>query len=561
MKECLKKNKLLLVVTVLFSVITSVGNAVVAIFLQKIIDVTMGKDFNGFLNVLLATLAYIALYGMCYFIYAVTSKMLVRNLTRMLRKKVFRGVLRRGYQDFTSVNTADYISALTNDVKLVEENYILPLLLMLQHAITFVATLVLLLILSPVVTGCLVLCMILMYTIPSLFGKALQSRQDALSGKLARFTTRLKDIFSGYEVIKSYRVTSKVEEEFRQENHEVADAKYAADKLFVINESLSQMLAIITQVVAIFVSAYLVLRGSISMGTLIALVQLGGSFVWPIVTLMQNLPKVKSIKPVLARLDEFSDYSDSSFTGTETPSFRSELKAKSLAFSYDPEHPVLSGAELTLRKGKKYAVVGESGCGKTTLIKLLSGCYAGYEGEIWLDDRELRTLDIERVREMISIIHQNVYMFDKSIEENICIYQSFPKEKLDQALRLSGVDRFLSQTTDGLASPVGENGANLSGGQRQRIAIARALVQRTPILILDEGTSAIDMQTAYDIESRLLKIPELTLLTVTHKMSGELLGKYDEIIFMKDGIVAEMGNLEELLRRKAEFATFYSLNV
>ena len=521
----------------------------------------MGKDFNGFLNVLLATLAYIALYGMCYFIYAVTSKMLVRNLTRMLRKKVFVGVLRRGYQDFTSVNTADYISALTNDVKLVEENYILPLLLMLQHAITFVATLVLLLILSPVVTGCLVLCMLLMYTIPSLFGKALQSRQDALSGKLARFTTRLKDIFSGYEVIKSYRVTGKVEEEFRQENHEVADAKYAADKLFVINESLSQMLAIITQVVAIFVSAYLVLRGNISIGTLIALVQLGGSFVWPIVTLMQNLPKVKSIKPVLARLDEFSDYSDSSFTGTEAPSFQSELKAKSLTFSYDPEHPVLSGAELTLRKGKKYAVVGESGCGKTTLIKLLSGCYAGYEGEIRLDDRELRTLDIERVREMISIIHQNVYMFDKSIEENICIYQSFPQEKLDQALRLSGVDRFLSQTTDGLASPVGENGANLSGGQRQRIAIARALIQRTPILILDEGTSAIDMQTAYDIESRLLKIPELTLLTVTHKMSGELLGKYDEIIFMKDGIVAEMGNLEELLRRKSEFATFYSLNV
>lgn len=195
------------------------------------------------------------------------------------------------------------------------------------------------------------------------------------------------------------------------------------------------------------------------------------------------------------------------------------------------------------------------------LIKLLSGCYAGYEGEIRLDGRELRTLDIDRVREMISVIHQNVYMFDKSIEENICIYQSFPQEKLDNALRLSGVDRFLSQTTDGLASPVGENGANLSGGQRQRIAIARALIQRTPILILDEGTSAIDMQTAYDIESRLLKIPELTLLTITHKMSGELLGKYDEIIFMKEGIVAEMGNLEELLRRKSEFATFYSLNI
>ena len=160
---------------------------------------------------------------------------------------------------------------------------------------------------------------------------------------------------------------------------------------------------------------------------------------------------------------------------------------------------------------------------------------------------------------MVSVIHQNVYMFDKSIKENICLYKEFSEAKIDEILSLSGVDKFIKGLEGELEYAVGENGSNLSGGQRQRIAIARALIQETPILVLDEGTSSIDMQTGYDIESRLLNIDNLTLITINHKMSEELLGLYDEIIFMEDGAIIEKGSLTKLLEKKGRFYNFYTL--
>ena len=118
---------------------------------------------------------------------------------------------------------------------------------------------------------------------------------------------------------------------------------------------------------------------------------------------------------------------------------------------------------------------------------------------------------------------------------------------------------FLNQTTQGLSSPVGENGTNLSGGQKQRIAVARAIVRKKPLLILDEGTSAVDMQTAYDIESSLLKLEDLTLLTITHNMRKDLLELYDEIIYMEKGKIAEKGPFEELMKMEGKFNDFFQL--
>lgn len=214
---------------------------------------------------------------------------------------------------------------------------------------------------------------------------------------------------------------------------------------------------------------------------------------------------------------------------------------------------------MTLYKGKKYAIVGKSGCGKTTLVKLLTGNYSSYNGNITYDDTSLSDLDIEKVQSMASVIHQNIYMFDDSIRQNICLYDTFTGKNLSGALKTSGVEQFLERMPDGLLSKVGENGSNLSGGQRQRVAVARALIRNKPILILDEGTSAVDMQTAYDIESRLLAIDDLTLITITHNLSADLLGQYDQIIYMEDGDVVDTGNLTELLSKQAGFYHFVNL--
>ena len=401
--------------------------------------------------------------------------------------------------------------------------------------------------------------MLLIFIVPSIFGKKLESKQMNLSNKLTSFTTLIKDMLSGYDIIKSYNLKRDAFKEFEEENIDLAKAKFEADKLLVINETLSQLLGMGTQFVAVFLSAYLVLKGNITMGTLIAIVQLSGSFIQPVIMIMSYLPKITSMNSVITRLDELSNYKDSSFTGNGNPSFKNSIELKNINFEYEENKHIIDGVDLTIIKNKKYAIVGPSGCGKSTLVKLILGYYADYNGQIKYDDNEIRNLNIEKINNMTSIIHQNVYMFDKNIKDNICLYKNFSYENINEILKLSGAYEFINEIEEGLDYHMGENGNNLSGGQKQRIAIARALIQETPILVLDEGTSAIDMQTGYDIENRLLSLEDLTLITITHKMSEELLSLYDEIIYMENGKIIEQGSFEDLIKREERFFDFYKL--
>ncbi len=559
MKSIFKQNKLLLSITVVLSIITSIAYVYIALILQKVTDTALSKDLSAFKIVLIQAVVYLLILGLIKYIYAICSKRLVCNIIRQLRNNVFQGILHRNVQDFTSVNSADYLSAFTNDIKLVEDNYILSLLMILQYIVMFVGTVIMLFIISPLIAVCLIGFLILMLVVPSFFGKALQRRQDRLSKTLSLFTVKIKDILSGYEVIKSYNMSSHIKSEFKKQNDETISARFNSDKLTAASESLSEILAYLTLFSGIFIGAYLIILGNISAGTLLALIQLSSSFVNPLMIIMQCVPKIQGVKPILIRLEEFSNYKDTSFTGTETPSFDNTIKADGLHFSYDKNHSVLNNTELIIKKNKKYAIVGQSGCGKSTLVKLLSGKYYNYEGEILYDEKDIRNLDIDQLTNMISTIHQNIYMFDDTVKENICLYESFSDEELKNALEISGVQQFLDNTPNGIQSLVGENGSNLSGGQRQRIAVARALIQKKPILILDEGTSAIDMQTAYDIENRLLKLENLTLITITHNMSRDILSMYDAIIYMENGAIAEIGKLDELISNNSAFYRFFNL--
>lgn len=551
-----KHNRLLLAVNILVTMIVAAAGSLLALLLKNIIDVTVSGDMKQFVRSLLFNVLYLTGFAIIYFVGAIINKRMIRNVILNMRQSIFKGIFRRNYSDFYEVNTADYISVLTNDIKLVDENYIQPLMGIIDNGLSFLFTLAILLFVSPMLTLLLFVGLVLMLLIPGMIGQKLQVKQEILSGGYSTFTSKLKDLFSGFEVIRSFHLFGHVSEQFDQENTSLSDKKYKADKLFVANEAASQFLAVFTQIFTIFAAAFLVIKGTITMGTLVAVMQLAGSFVMPLVYLMQNFPKLQSVAPIMKRMEQYEDYIDSSFCGREVPQFKDKITVSDLSFSYHEEQSVLENINLTIEKGKKYAIVGESGCGKSTLVKLLMGNYPGYTGDINYGGTSLKDCNIESLNELVSIIHQNVYMFDKSILDNICLFKSYPEEKINQAIRQSGVEKFLPVMTDNLNTLVGENGSNLSGGQRQRIAIARALVKGTPILILDEGTSAIDPQTSYDIEQSLLQNEDLTLITITHKMNENLLSSYDQIIYMDQGQIIEMGSYSELLSAKKGFYNF-----
>ncbi len=559
MKHCLMKNKVLLVFTVILNLLTSVASVFIARVLQKVIDSAISGNMNSFKRILLFSVIYIILLGILNYLCSLFSKKLVCKLIKLYREKVFTGIMRRSVQDFTKVNSADYISALTNDIKLIEDNYLIPVLVTLQYVVIFLVTSVLLFQISPLITLCLFFCMVIMFVLPGIIGKYLQIRQNELSIQLSGFTSTIKDFFAGFEVIKSYQMEKHIKQEFLLKNETAMNSKYRADKLFAVNEGVSGILAYLTQFSGLFLGAYFIIQGKLSPGTLVALVQLSGTFISPVMMILQNIPKIQGIKPVVERMNGLAEYTNKSFQGTIKPLFNKGIEAKDVSFSFESTQPVLTNVSLQINKSKKYAIVGKSGCGKTTLVKILTGDYAEYEGTVLYDDEELHDLDFKKLQDMISVIHQNVYIFDDSVEQNIMLYETFNKQEMKKALKISGVDQFLMKLPEGLSTLAGENGSSLSGGQRQRIAVARALIRNKQILVLDEGTSAVDMQTAYDIESSLLAIDELTLITITHNLSEDLLALYDQIIYMEDGRIVEVGKLTELLKNKSRFHYFYTL--
>lgn len=559
MKFYIKQNKVLFIATILVSVIASLGYVFMAILLQQLLDIAVGKDMQQFIRMVLFSIFYFAVLGIFLYLQSLLSKKVICKIMRQIRSNVFRGTVDHSIEDFNKKNTADYISIITNDVKMIEDNFLLPLFEVVQYAVIFTASFLLMIYFDIIVTICVIVAITIMFLIPSFLGNSLEKRQRKYSSKLEDFTVILKDILSGFEIIKSYSMKQYIIQRFNKENEETISSKYSVDRLLALNEGVSSFLALMVQIVVLFLSAYFIITGRITVGTLLGMVQVSSNLANPLVMIFTNVPKIKSIQPIVEKLQSISKYSLSHSPKEHINSFDFCVCTKDLAFSYDKQKDVLNEINCTIEKGNKYVVVGKSGCGKSTLIKLLSGYYSDYVGTIKYDNRELDLLDRNDVAQLSSIIHQNIYMFDETIHDNICLHEDYPQEMIDNVVMESGLSEFISELPEGLLYQVGENGTNLSGGQKQRIAVARALIRNKPILILDEGTSAVDMQTAYDIESRLLTMDNLTLITVTHNLKAELLKKYDEIIYMENGSIKENGSFDELINTGSLFSEYFRL--
>ncbi|ADZ85563.1 ABC transporter ATP-binding protein [Cellulosilyticum lentocellum] len=558
MKKIILKYKLLFSIVFMLKILIGIIFVSVSICLQRIVDAAVSGNSQQFYRTILWAIGYFVIVGLMDYLNRTIEAYYMTKTLCHFKKKIFKGLFRQDYTSFYKENTSVYLSSLTNDIHLMDKNYINPALGIVMDLVIIVGSTGVLIWFNIWIALAMILTSTIILFIPKVFGNRLASTRARYSEGLSELTKKLKDMFLGYEVVKSYHMDDQIIEEFQECNKEVEKRNYTAIEATSRTNALASYLSIMTQLVAIGLGGYFVIKGNLTIGTLFAIVQLGVNLGEPITMIIEKITMIKSMQIVKDRLLAFIDIEDVDENRfIELKEFKSSIQVEDVTFGYEEGYDILKSVSLQFEKNKKYAIVGASGSGKSTLLKLLLDEYIPRSGHITIDGQQLQEVLKSSLYQQLAIIHQNVYLFDKSLKENITLGKCFQESEIEEAMQKSAINEFLNKRTYGEDETLGEDGNKLSGGQRQRVAIARALIQRKPILLLDEYTSSLDSKVAYAIEDTILNLQDVTVVSVTHKLMDSLLKRYDRIIVMEDGRVVEQGGFQELLEKRQVFYKLY----
>ncbi len=541
------------------NLIAAICQVAIALIIQVTIDTAGAGDRSRFRQIIIFTCVFLLCYFFTYYIRNVYTQKLADDFIAVLREKLYGKIMERSYEKFRQRPVSDYLSLLTNDIHIYQEGAVKSRLLVVQNLISLLVVTISLTAASPGITLVVAVCTAGIYLTPQIINRKIKKTQGEVSQKLASMTEYSENHLEGFYTILTFFHQTKSREQFQKRNREYNHRKILLDKLMGKSETLSMGMSVGTELLVLFLSAGMVMAGTMTVGTLVAVMQLTGAFVQPLTLIMQNIPRITAGKALEERfravLEERNNREDQKIPVT----FKKEIRISGLKFSYGNGKEVLSGVDFTFERGKKYALTGESGSGKTTLINLLNGIYPYSAGLISVDGRKIGQQGALGYRSLFATAGQNVFLFNTTILENITLMEEPEQKQLKEACRISGLEEILSAFPQGIDTKITDNGAGLSGGQKQKIALARALYHKKPVLILDEGTSAIDKKSAAQMEAELLKTEGLTLLAITHDIRSPLLAEYDKILYMRQGKIEESGTYEELCRKGKAFAEFVKL--
>ncbi len=552
-------NRLPFALGLLASALISVINLAVTWIIQQLMDTVSGAAGSLPLSTLAAlTAAVIAAIVLLKCVNAWAGPCFQRRACEQYKAYAFERLTRKSAASFSQDNTAVYLSMFTNDLSTLETGYLSSLSDLLFNAILFCGSLVMMLCYNPTLT--VIACAFFSLPIAAALltaGRAAAAEKE-VSEANGRFMATLKDCLGGFAAIKCFQAESAVAHQFDSENQRVEDTKRRKNTLSAHIGTMGAVAGIVAQLGVFLVGGSLALSGqAITPGILFAFINLTGTVIMPVQELPGLWAKRKASLALVQKLaDALEEEPATGGTCLSAP-LAQGIELQNVCAGYEEGQEVLRHVSAAFEPGKCYAVVGPSGSGKSTLLRLLSGEMRGYTGAVTLDGHELRTVSTDSLYALTSRIDQSVFLFQASLRENITMFQPFPNEEVDRAIRLAGLDQLMEQR--GPEALCGENGAGLSGGEKQRVSIARSLLRKASVLLVDEATAALDAQTAYQVTDAILSLKQVTRIVVTHSLSESLLKRYDGILVLKGGSVAECGSFDDLMNRKGLFYSLYTL--
>ena len=536
-------------------------NLMISWLLQQFIDVSSGIN-TGFTLLELAalSLAMIFMLVFCAVLIYFTKPKFISKAMRQYKDFAFSELMKKGISAFSKENTSVYISAFSNDAASIEQNYLLNIFNLVMDSLLFVGAFAMMLWYSPSLTFAAVLLAFLPIAASLAAGNKIAEAEKEVSVKNESFVSTLKDSLAGFSVIKSFKAEAAAIELFAKTDRTVEETKCRRKKLGTVLQMLGTGAGLISQFGIFIVCAYFAVSGKdgITPGVVMIFMQLMGLVTEPIGTVPEMLANRKSAAALIDKLAN-AIYSNIRDEGKDVPAVLNDgIELKNLSFSYDGKEKILENVNFKFESGKSYAIVGASGSGKSTLLNLISGGNSGYSGTIAYDGTELCDISSTSLYDIISIIQQKVFVFNSSIRDNITMFRGFADNEIEKAASLSGLSELIAEK--GKDFLCGENGSGLSGGECQRISIARSLIRKTPVLLVDEATAALDKETSFRIFGTLLSLDKLTRIIVTHDLDENLLKKYDCVLVLKNGKIIEHGRFEELMKKKEYFYSLFTVS-
>lgn len=539
------------------------GNATTEIFNGLVDKISGGNgiDFGAIGRILLTLMALYAVSAVFSFIQGYLMTGISQKMTYRMRKEISEKIDRLPMNYFDSTTHGEVLSRVTNDVDTLSQSLNQSATQLVTSVTTMVGVLVMMLSISPLMTLIALLILPVSALLVSMIIGRSQKYFKRQQEYLGHINGQVEEIYSGHNIVRAFNKEEDVTRTFHETNQVLYQSAWKSQFLSGMMMPIMQFVGNLGYVCVSILGGWLAIRGSIEVGDIQSFIQYVRQFTQPIQQIAQVTNMLQSTAAASERVFEFLEEAEET-PGPEQPvstdGLKGEVEFRHVRFGYHPEHTIIHDFSARAKEGQKIAIVGPTGAGKTTMVKLLMRFYDVSDGAILVDGHDIRDFQRGELRQMFGMVLQDTWLFNGTIEENIRYGKlDATHEEVMEAAKAAHVHRFVQTLPNGYNMVLNEEASNVSQGQKQLLTIARAILANPRILILDEATSSVDTRTEVQIQKAMDNLMKgRTSFIIAHRLST--IRDADLILVMKDGDIIEQGTHEQLLAQNGFYADLYN---